>query len=389
MCGHVGIAGNLSYKDEGTMKRLLLMDFFRGPDSTGFAQVKTNNDAVVVKKAINPIDFFDLPAFKSALSGANSLAFIGHNRASTVGVTNNMNAHPFQCGHITGAHNGTLDNLTIRELEDMLAMKCGTDSELIFNAIETLGAKDAIPLLRKGSDKSRGAWSLVWHDSKLKTINFVRNEWRPMWYAFNKECDRIFWASEWPMIDAAIRLSATGYEMYKDDKGMSYFPTDEDVWCSFDLEALKKGGKRPKPKVVPLAGKEMKVAPPANDPFDRHGTSSSRGGNGGMTTIGTQTSRGGQSTSSTTTYRSKEKRPIQFLNMEGDDEAPYGNFIGEKEFKEWTKYGCHWCEEHINYGDQGITIWERDGIVICKSCSDSDKSQRPTRIYIPDLHQLI
>src|SRR3546814_15939897 len=40
MCGHVGIAGKMELKDEALMRRLLVFDYFRGPDSTGFAALR-------------------------------------------------------------------------------------------------------------------------------------------------------------------------------------------------------------------------------------------------------------------------------------------------------------------------------------------------------------
>jgi hypothetical protein len=41
MCGHVGVAGDLALKDEALMKRLLIFDYLRGPDSTGLAAIET------------------------------------------------------------------------------------------------------------------------------------------------------------------------------------------------------------------------------------------------------------------------------------------------------------------------------------------------------------
>src|SRR3546814_12623264 len=53
-----------------------------------------------------------------SLSGYNSKAFIGHNRAATLGKVNGLNAHPFRYDNIMGAHNGTLDTQSWLRLEE-------------------------------------------------------------------------------------------------------------------------------------------------------------------------------------------------------------------------------------------------------------------------------
>ena len=68
MCGLVGIAGDLSYKDEKFMKRLLVLDYFRGTDSTGLAAIRKGGEAVISKAAVNPLDLFDMSSFEKALN---------------------------------------------------------------------------------------------------------------------------------------------------------------------------------------------------------------------------------------------------------------------------------------------------------------------------------
>ena len=130
MCGLVGIAGNLEYKDEATMKRMLILDYFRGTDSTGFAAVKVKEDEVLMTKiASHPIDLFDMGAFKKALNGNTSKVFLGHNRAATVGKVNAVNAHPFQVGDILGVHNGTLDKDSWKRLDETLGYDTDVDRD--------------------------------------------------------------------------------------------------------------------------------------------------------------------------------------------------------------------------------------------------------------------
>lgn len=155
MCGLVGIAGNLLYQDEFTMKRLLMADYFRGPDSTGFAAIRTNGDAFVAKLASNPIDLFNQKNFDTALNGNASRAFIGHNRAATRGKVVSANAHPFHFGSIVGAHNGTLDQESWDRLEEKLGEKYTVDSMALIAAIDKLGIEKTIKLCNEGKTLPR------------------------------------------------------------------------------------------------------------------------------------------------------------------------------------------------------------------------------------------
>lgn len=372
MCGHVGIAGKLAYKDEKTMKRLLIFDLLRGPDSTGMAAIRSFNDDVKIAKiASNPINLFDTQRYKEASNGAQSHVFLGHNRAATKGAVNDINAHPFHHGNIVGAHNGTLTNRNFKELTELCGEVYGTDSETLFAVMGSIGVEETIPLLEKGRDKSDGAWSLVFYDTDKKTLNFIRNEWRPMWYAFNKELDRIFWASEYWMIEAAVASSDNDYELYADADGFQYFETDTDVLYSFDIPELKKGGKLPEPVLTPLKGKEP-VTAGSNFPFQGRATTS---GNTGTT----------NRTNSTTTSHGRTSKSVELLHLEGTELSPYANVLSKDEFEDMAAGGCAWCHHKVPYGTQGVTVFERDGIVICPDCCGaSDPAyRRGTRIYVP------
>lgn len=379
MCGIVGIAGKLAYKDEATMRRLLIFDFLRGPDSTGLAAVRGATQEVhIAKLKTNPLDLFDTRMFNNALSGASSSVFIGHNRAATRGAVNNTNAHPFYHGSIVGAHNGTLVNKDTQALEEMLGTKFGTDSETLFAAMSVFGPEAVIPMLHKGVTKSDGAWSLVWYDTEKRRLNFLRNEHRPMWYAFNKEFDRIFWASEYWMLDSAFNSQPDAYNEYQDADGCEFFQTDEDVLYSWDIDELKKGGKEPpKPEMTPLAGQE----PVASNitPFDRRTNGQTNNGNShGNGTTGT-------AANSNSTTTSHGKPTLKVLHLEGTPALPYANMLTEEELGEAALTGCQWCGAPINYGDHGFTLFERDHIAVCSDCVGSTPTgeKRSTRLYIP------
>lgn len=374
MCGLVGIAGDLAYKDEATIKRLLLFDFFRGPDSTGFAAIRNNGDAKIAKIAADPITFFDSRRFADALNGSQSKVFIGHNRSATRGAVNTLNAHPFQYDHIIGAHNGTLDSMSTLDLEESVGEKFSCDSMAVFASIAKNGIDDTVKMMRTGRDYQTGAWSLVWYDQNEGSLNFLRNKHRPMWYSYDKEFKRIFWASEWPMIEGAVRLSTHGYDLYTEEgTGHRFWSTESDMHYKFDVDELKKGGKeQPKPEMKELKGKEPATAAGVEyDPFSRRERT-------------TATESHGTTGRSTIRQRAKIVKPDkQEVILLGSGDDPFAGLITEEKFADLAKYGCSFCQSDIEWGDKGITIFERDDILLCADCSKGDSNA--CRVHVPNI----
>lgn len=378
MCGIVGIAGLLAHKDDATMKRLFLLDYFRGPDSTGLAAIRTSGDIKLSKINSHPLDLFEMSKFKDALSAHQTKAYIGHNRSATRGLVNTFNAHPFHFDHIIGVHNGTLDNSSHSAIEKALDEKFPVDSQAVIASIAKLGIDETMKMMS-------GAWSLVWYDQNEDTLNFLRNKERPMWYAYNKACDQLFYASEWPMIDSAVKLSGQ-YELYQDpEKGHRFWATEEDVHYAYDLKVLRAGSaERPKPKARVLKGKEPTpvVATAGHDPFNR----GSRLGSGGVQWPSNQTG----STHSSTTTSLGTNVPRTLLHLVGDIKAPFAGYIDEEKFNALAKYGCSWCQTDIEFGEQGVLIYERDDIIICPTCAAGDKDGKgQTKIYVKTLDGLV
>lgn len=380
MCGHVGIAGKMEFKDEDLMKRLLMLDYFRGKDSTGLANINSN-EAVIAKIASHPLDLFELGKFRTVLNANLSQAFIGHNRAATRGAVSSANAHPYNFDHITGAHNGTLTHASYKALEDVCGDTFPTDSMAIFAAIAKIGIKATIELCEEGRDYQTGAWSLVWHDAKENSLNFLRNKHRPMFFAYSKECNKLFWASEWQMIDAAIATANAQFDLYQNPKtNYKYFQTEEDMHYKFDLDVLKSGADTPpKAKGITIKGKELAAATSVT-PF---GIGSGADWEGVKKTVGTTTTSG---------TGSRGVTGATHLHLIGGTEDPYAGVVTREEFEAIANYGCSWCSADITWGDVGITLWERDGIVLCADCSGNDTKSAvspATRVYMTDLERLI
>lgn len=166
---------------------MLIVDSIRGSDSTGFVTAK-GDESTVFKIAGDPYFAKENKTYdRTLMKAANVL--IGHNRYATTGKITRLNAHPFDFPNVVGVHNGTLTNKWA--LPD--GHTFDVDSEALYNAIDTLGVAPAI-------GKALGAWSLVWFNKKQKTINFLRNDERPMSLCFSEDKKTLFFASEAHML---------------------------------------------------------------------------------------------------------------------------------------------------------------------------------------------
>lgn len=409
MCGLVGLAGDLRFSDDFTMQRLLLADYFRGPDSTGLAAIRMNGDAIVSKIASNPIDLFGMAQFKTALNGNLSRAFIGHNRAATRGAVSTVNAHPFHVDHIVGAHNGTLCIRGVKALEKALGEEFAVDSMALFTAIAKLGIEKTMKLVYEGKSPETGAWALTWFNQDEGTLNFLRNKHRPLMYCYlidplTEKITRMMWASEWWMMREAIESSGTGkYKVWTKPKTtVGYLSFDEDIHYKYDLAALKEGSSSvPKPKVKKLKGRDPDTNKNTGkkgqreDPFGReipefmemgfHGTTGTRGTHTG--TCGNPRSMNGVN-SGTPNTKTRSNKLTNIITLIGDAKHPYANIIDEDKFLSFrdnnNEIKCSWCKDGIDFGDPGVTIFEREALLLCRDCSDHDpRIDKPNvRIYL-------
>jgi hypothetical protein len=374
MCGIVGVAGDLEYKDDRLMRHLLLLDYFRGPDSTGLAAIRDNGELHIAKVADHPFVLFDTQRFKTALSGYSSKVFIGHNRLATKGSINNANTHPFCVDHIVGVHNGTIDTWSQKDLEKELGETFSVDSHAVIAGIAKIGVKATIGMLE-------GAWSLVWYDMNEGTLNFLRNKDRPMCYSYTSDFKKVIFASIPEILNSAIDM-AGGYTRYiheSEGKRFSSFATEENYHYRWNIDELKKGSsKMPKPKTVKIEGKPKKSY--AYDPnaateedwnnfFPTRGGQSANGnGNSGGTVIKLpKTTTTGSATSG---YASRSK------NFVGAPSRPFANYIDEKTHSDYTQQGCAWCSKALPFEEVGQVVIERCESVIGPCCSNNSRVNR-------------
>lgn len=359
MCGLIGMAGFLEHKHKLAMKDLLFLNSLRGKDSTGLTAIKRDRTVQTRKMTIPGYEFIDHPLVEKTFSHADQ-AWIGHGRYKTMGDVSRANAHPFEVldenddVYLVGTHNGTLQNKY--ELERKVG-KFDTDSEALFNLFATA------PNYKEAVKQLQGAWSLVWWDPTMDSIHFLRNEERPLTYAYTKDYKVIVWASEaWMIINACRR---NGVELATNDKGLSCYSTNTDTLYTVEIP---QGRNEPLPDMKREGGY---VGQPTRN-FQRSGWNdwwkdSNNPNNKGSEKKGTEGKK-----ETTAVGKPKEKTVIE-LNPEhrhqkalGGIRGYGGEIISLEKLDEIKSKGCGWCSEP-NF-QAGIWAFLDEETMVCSRC---------------------
>lgn len=203
MCGLVGVinlSGTYKVDYDNYFKQALICDSVRGKHSTGIF-MKTDKTSLLVKRAVNAIEFLKEANVDKAINGLNRL-MMGHNRFATKGGISNETAHPFKHGEVTLCHNGTLhyhQGLLKNKSESF-----DVDSEAICYLLsETDDPSEVLEQLD-------GAFALTWYDNRNKTFNIARNSERKLYiakvldtkgeqngaYLYASECGMLEWLAK-------------------------------------------------------------------------------------------------------------------------------------------------------------------------------------------------
>lgn len=198
MCGLGGMLGtNIIDSDIRIARNLLMLNVLRGEDSTGMFDIVPKQKKPVLwwKSEHHPLDFLKGTFNSNWLTRwdkTKPMCIALHTRAATQGKVIKANAHPFYHGNIVGMHNGTISkDFTNRK-------KFDTDSEALYYNISKLGLADALEDIRDADP----AYALVFLDMEKRTVNFIRNNKRPLHYCWY--LGSLFWSSDSKHLEVAI-----------------------------------------------------------------------------------------------------------------------------------------------------------------------------------------
>lgn len=235
MCGIVGMAGDLEFGDRQVFRDLLDVCQVRGRDSTGVININRQKAYGYFKSVGPPTYMFDRRGYEDTIETGTHAAFIGHCRHKTSGAVNVANAHPFEFEEqgIIGVHNGTLRNY--HHLDGHTHQK--VDSEVLYNHLAQNGPEETF-------NNIEGAWACVWWNDQNETLNFIRNDERPLWFCWSENRRKMYWASSVWMLQA-IEYDGRRVKMWKgpkDDYEGKYIQLPVDTLWSFNLEPNAKKG---------------------------------------------------------------------------------------------------------------------------------------------------
>lgn len=363
MCGHVGIAGDMTAAGMKAFRTLLLWDSVRGEDGTGVALVpfgkdsRTTDNTRILKMPVASPMFLTNSDVKTELNKVSWGVAIGHNRAATVGRHSYENTHPFLCKNVVGAHNGTVDAANRRDLPGIKGT-WGTDSETILRSFSGSSAKEAVESM---TSCYRGAWAFVWYDYRDNSINFLRNSHRPLYYAFDKDKDQLFWASEAGMLRGALEHAKVDVETRKNSSTWVIRQLPEDTHLSWtvpshgqrfgEVERTKVSGKKPTTSTTTTRGG-----------FTRSNNNRSYG-----TTYNPKTG--------STTYTPSKFTPQNSLSPATFDLVLYKQDLSDDDVFKLFKKGdshCLWCHEPVSkeeiQTEKAIALTPH--AIVCPNCRE-------------------
>lgn len=197
MCGICGVAGHITEKEMEAFSDLLLMNGTRGNTATGVFSTRSTKKgktkAYFAKAADDPFTFMRSRLYKTIASLNEEFGhphfFVGHTRSPTQGGVSDLNAHPFDHPNVIGVHNGNING----GLDDR--NKFSVDSDCLYHNISTKGLSKALEDLHFDS-----AYALVYYDKLNNSLEFVRNDRRPLFLMETNDGSTLFWSSEEPML---------------------------------------------------------------------------------------------------------------------------------------------------------------------------------------------
>lgn len=188
MCGIFGIYGAPKTTDHDKfLREAMLCGTVRGAHGAGALKVVIDRKEKLTYSTAYKVGgdgstfLADSKARQLLITSSDVMAVVGHNRYAIGSAVNENNAHPFWRGPVTLVHNGVVDN------QYELLNAYGTTSHQAKPRVEVDSDSIALALSLSSSttevlEKLEGAYALVWHDARNNSLNFARNDERPMFF---------------------------------------------------------------------------------------------------------------------------------------------------------------------------------------------------------------
>ena len=225
-CGVFGIYGHPKAAEQVYLGLYALQH--RGQESSGIAA--SDGHSIREHKGMGLVaSVFSQPGVMDSLKGHSA---IGHNRYSTTGCSDILNAQPitiqFKVGQIAAAHNGNLVNTAeLRQSmeQDGSIFQTTTDSEIVLHLIARSSEKTLLSMMIEALDWLEGAFCFVFLTDKQLIAVRDPHGFRPL--CLGKLGDAIVVASESCALDIIraeyIRSIEPGEIIVADENGMASY----------------------------------------------------------------------------------------------------------------------------------------------------------------------
>jgi len=196
MCGIFGFAKTSNRQSDNQLEILKRVfteltdeSSIRGTDSTGFSIMDSEN-RYTYKTLDDSSTFVDSDDWYTDILPRitrDTTIVIGHVRLATHGKVKVTNAHPFNIGRVTGAHNGVIYNYN-KVAKEMGKKVPEVDSQVLFQSLN----RNA---MSKAFEDIDGDFAITWVKDSNRKIHLARESGRPMVTAYWKKARVLLWAS--------------------------------------------------------------------------------------------------------------------------------------------------------------------------------------------------
>jgi asparagine synthetase B (glutamine-hydrolysing) len=187
MCGLAGVLGeDIGSVELDLFQQLMTVSILRGRWGSGVTALSDQGKFHTLKSVAPGSSLVYGEKFYDMIGKKKIKAFSGHCRLPTRGAAGDIkNIHPHDHKHIIGVHNGTMTKVGGQHVPVKTS-----DSRLLIESIAEKGIEETIY-------ESSGAYAIAYFDKQKKTLSFLRNYERPLYFGVPKFNNKVlYWASE-------------------------------------------------------------------------------------------------------------------------------------------------------------------------------------------------